>query len=47
MLGHAGQSIAIVPSRGLVVLRMGLTPSRLGYRPEPLLAAVLAALESP
>jgi CubicO group peptidase (beta-lactamase class C family) len=47
MLGHDGQSIAIVPSRGLVVLRMGLTPSRLGYRPEPLLAAVLAALETP
>jgi len=39
--GHDGQSIAIVPSQQLVVIRMGLTPHRLGYRPQALLAEVL------
>lgn len=47
MLGHDGQSIAIVPSRGLAVLRMGLTPNATHYQPEPLLRAVLAALGTP
>jgi CubicO group peptidase (beta-lactamase class C family) len=47
MLGHDGQSIAIVPSRRLIVLRMGLTPSRLEYHPESLLRAVIAALGAP
>lgn len=41
--GHDGQSIAIVPSRGLVVVRLGLTPRALGYRPQRLLSAVLRA----
>jgi CubicO group peptidase (beta-lactamase class C family) len=44
MLGHDGQSIAIVPSRGLAVVRLGLTPSKLGYRPQRLLQAVLRTL---
>lgn len=38
--GHDGQTVAVVPSRDLVVVRMGLTPSRLGYRPQTLLAAI-------
>lgn len=42
--GHDGQSIAIVPSRNLVVLRMGLTPSKLAYRPQRLVAALSAVL---
>ncbi len=41
MLGHDGQAIAIIPSARLVVLRMGLTPGRLGYRPQPLTGAIL------
>lgn len=41
LLGHDGQAIAIIPSARLVVLRMGLTPGRLGYRPQPLVAAIL------
>ncbi|SEN17985.1 CubicO group peptidase, beta-lactamase class C family [Duganella sp. CF517] len=45
MLGHDGQSIAIVPSRGLVLVRLGLTPERLGYQPQALLAAIIEALE--
>ena len=42
MAGHDGQSIAIIPSRKLVVVRLGLTPRRLNYQPQPLVAALLA-----
>jgi CubicO group peptidase (beta-lactamase class C family) len=41
MLGHDGQSIAIVPSAGVVLVRLGLTPDRLGYRPQKLLKEIL------
>jgi CubicO group peptidase (beta-lactamase class C family) len=44
MLGHDGQSTAIVPSKGLVVVRMGLTPSKLKYKPQGLAAALVKAL---
>lgn len=43
--GHDGQSMAIIPSQGLIVLRLGLTPSGLGYSPAPMIAALLAAGE--
>ena len=42
--GHDGQFIAVIPSRQLVLVRLGLTPSRLHYRPEPLVQALLKAL---
>src|SRR5690606_16528277 len=42
MLGHDGQSTTIIPSRGLVVVRLGLTPSRLGYKPQRLVEALAA-----
>lgn len=45
MLGHDGQSTAIIPSQRLVVLRLGLTPSKIGYKPQALVAALVAALE--
>ena len=45
MLGHDGQTTTIIPSRGLVVVRMGLTPSNQGYKPQALVAALVGALE--
>lgn len=44
MEGHDGQSVAIVPSAKLVVVRLGLTPSWLRYRPQILVKEILAAL---
>jgi CubicO group peptidase (beta-lactamase class C family) len=43
MLGHDGQSTAIIPSRELAVVRLGLTPSRDHYQPQPLVQAILNA----
>jgi CubicO group peptidase (beta-lactamase class C family) len=40
LMGHDGQYMAVIPSLELIVLRLGLTPERLGYRPQPLVAAV-------
>ncbi|KQU76356.1 6-aminohexanoate hydrolase [Aminobacter sp. DSM 101952] len=45
MQGHDGQTVAMVPSAGLVVVRMGLTPSKLHYKPQAMLAALAAALK--
>jgi CubicO group peptidase (beta-lactamase class C family) len=45
MEGHDGQSIAIIPSRQLVVVRLGLTPWRYHYQPQPLVKAVLDATQ--
>jgi CubicO group peptidase (beta-lactamase class C family) len=47
LLGHDGQSAAIVPSRGLAVVRLGLTPSKLGYRPQPMIKRILDVLDAP
>jgi CubicO group peptidase (beta-lactamase class C family) len=43
MLGHDGQSIAVLRSQQLVVVRLGLTPHRERYSPQPLVKAVLEA----
>ncbi|MCT8158693.1 serine hydrolase domain-containing protein [Pseudoruegeria sp. SHC-113] len=43
--GHDGQSIGIFPSHDLVVVRLGLTPSRLGYSALPLAQALIEATE--
>ena len=40
MRGHDGQTITIMPSLDLIVLRMGLTPSKLKYQPQGLVDAV-------
>jgi CubicO group peptidase (beta-lactamase class C family) len=44
LLGHDGQSMVVAPSLDLVVLRLGLTPSRLGYKPQAMLQAIVDAL---
>jgi CubicO group peptidase (beta-lactamase class C family) len=41
--GHDGQTMAVIPSRQLVIVRLGLTPYATGYSPQPLIKAVLAA----
>jgi CubicO group peptidase (beta-lactamase class C family) len=41
MEGHDGQSTAIIPSRQLVIVRLGLTPARDHYQPQPLVKALL------
>jgi CubicO group peptidase (beta-lactamase class C family) len=43
MSGHDGQSIAVIRSRQLIIVRLGLTPESLGYSPQPLVKAVLEA----
>lgn len=43
MLGHDGQSIAIIPSQHLVVVRMGLTPGRLRYKPQLMVGRIIEA----
>ena len=42
MKGHDGQNIAIIPSRQLVIVRLGLTPRSDVYQPQPLVKAILA-----
>ena len=42
--GHDGQTTAVVPSLDLVVVRMGLTPSRLAYRPQQMVALIARTL---
>jgi len=44
MEGHDGQSIAILRSQELVVVRLGLTPHGSGYRPQALVQALLRSL---
>lgn len=46
-IGHDGQSMAIVPSAKLVAVRLGLTPSGLGWGPEPMIKQLLAAMGAP
>jgi CubicO group peptidase (beta-lactamase class C family) len=43
--GHDGQTVAVVPSKRMVVVRMGLTPAWLHYRPQNLVAALAKAME--
>ena len=41
--GHLRQTITIIPSRKLVILRMGLTREDIGYSNAKLLHAIVAA----
>jgi len=44
MEGHDGQTVTIIPSEQLVVVRLGLTPAKLGYRPQTMVGALVKAL---
>ena len=44
--GHDGQSATIIPSRKLAVIRLGLTPSKLGYEPQPLIKRILDIVDA-
>lgn len=44
MQGHDGQTIAIVPSLQLAVVRMGLTPDEWYYQPQTMVADIIKAL---
>ncbi|MBB6412046.1 serine hydrolase domain-containing protein [Mesorhizobium sangaii] len=44
MEGHDGQTVTIIPSERLVVVRLGLTPAKLGYRPQAMVGALVTAL---
>lgn len=46
LIGHDGQTITVVPSLRLIVLRMGLTPANRNYRPQLLVEAVVQAIGS-
>lgn len=43
--GHDGQSIAVIPEKNLVIVRLGLTPSSLGFKPANLAQAIISAVE--
>jgi len=45
MSGHDGQNIAVIKSRQLVIVRLGLTPYAAGYSPQPLVKAILEATQ--
>ncbi|MAZ16218.1 MAG: 6-aminohexanoate hydrolase [Ahrensia sp.] len=45
MSGHDGQSVSIVPSEGLVVVRLGLTPTAMNYKPAFLVQALIDTLD--
>ncbi|WP_275791127.1 serine hydrolase domain-containing protein [Pararhizobium gei] len=42
--GHDGQTVLLIPSQGLAVVRLGLTPSRLGYDARILGARIIEAI---
>lgn len=45
LLGHDGQTTAIFPEERIAIIRLGLTPANLDYRPQRLAKAVLEALK--
>jgi CubicO group peptidase (beta-lactamase class C family) len=47
LLGYDGQSTVVIPSRDLVVVRLGLTPTRLGYKPQGMVEALARHFNEP
>jgi CubicO group peptidase (beta-lactamase class C family) len=44
--GYDGQAIAVIPSLRLAVVRLGITPSKLGFKVQPLVMAAIQATGS-
>ncbi|CLR43182.1 Uncharacterised protein [Mycobacterium tuberculosis] len=45
--GHDGQSVVVIPSLDVVVVRLGLTPRTLGYKLTGLIEAAVKAGTAP
>jgi CubicO group peptidase (beta-lactamase class C family) len=43
--GYAGQMVIVVPSKDLVIVRLGYTPTGMDFSPYPLMLEVIKALE--
>jgi CubicO group peptidase (beta-lactamase class C family) len=41
--GYDGQAIAVIPSQQLAIVRLGITPSKLGFKLQPLVMAAVKA----
>ena len=46
MQGHDGQAMALIPSKHLIVLRLGLTPHKDLYKPQAMLSKIIDALNN-
>jgi CubicO group peptidase (beta-lactamase class C family) len=44
LTGFMGQSVAVIPSEGLVIVRLGLTPDSARYKPQGLVQAIIKSL---
>jgi CubicO group peptidase (beta-lactamase class C family) len=44
LIGFMGQSVAVIPSEGLVIVRLGLTPDSARYKPQGLVQAIIKSL---
>lgn len=45
--GYDGQAIAVIPSQKLAVVRLGITPSNLGFKLQPLVQSVISSTTNP
>ncbi|TXR49962.1 serine hydrolase domain-containing protein [Phyllobacterium endophyticum] len=44
LLGFMGQSVTVIPSQALVIVRLGLTPDSVRYKPQAMVQAIMKSL---